>query len=286
MLTWDARAEALLTLPLGRRRLGCPLCGRDKRRDTALSVEARPERVLWKCHRCGWAGAIPRRETLRTQAAPPPTRHERLSNHGRALWDACQALPGTAGEAYLAARGCRLPPPDGHLRFHPSLRHPATGYRGPALVALVTDLASGEPLTLHRTWVRADGTKAAQADPPRLLLGGHTKQGGVIRLWPERAPETLTLAEGIETALAAAWASAPAWAAIDAGNLAALAPLPGVVHLRLAADPDPAGLQAAARCAARWLVAGVRVTAILPPLDAGDVADVAQRAKEADHERG
>lgn len=273
MLTRDARAEALLTLPLGRHRLGCPHCGTNKRRDTAVSVEALPDRVVWRCHRCGWSGAVPRRG-----AAPPmPARHERLSERGRALWDACRPLQGTVGEAYLSARGCRLPPPDGHLRFHPNLRHPVTGYRGPALVALVTDLTGGRALTLHRTWICADGSKARQADPPRLLLGGHTKQGGVIRLWPDSAPEGLTLAEGIETALAAAWAGAPAWAAIDAGNLAALAPLPGVKRLTVAADPDAAGLRAAARWAARWRAAGVHVRVVLPSADAGDVADVARK---------
>ncbi|TSE18489.1 Toprim domain protein [Tepidimonas alkaliphilus] len=277
MLTRNARAEALLSLPLGRHRLGCPHCGSQKRRDTALSVEALPDRAVWRCHRCGWAGAIPRRSAAPPAAPPMPVRHERLSEHGRALWDACQPLRGTIGEAYLSARGCRLPPPDGHLRFHPSLPHPVTGYRGAAIVALVTDLSSGEPLTLHRTWVRADGTKASEADPPRLLLGGHAKKGGVIRLWPEPAPEALTLAEGIETALAAAWAAVPAWAAIDAGNLAALAPLPGVKRLTIAADPDGAGLQAAARCAARWRAAGVHVRVVLPSADAGDVADVARK---------
>ena len=107
--------------------------------------------------------------------------------------------------------------------------------------------------------MRADGTKA-DVDPPRLLLGGHRKQGGVIRLWPDEAVTTgLAIAEGIETALSLAHDYKPVWSVIDAGNLAAFPVLPGIETLIIGADHDEAGLKAAAACADRWAAAGVEV---------------------------
>jgi hypothetical protein len=58
-------------------------------------------------------------------------------------------VPGTVAADYLAARRCALPHPEGDLRWHPEVRHPS-GHVGPALLALVTDAVTCEPLTLHR----------------------------------------------------------------------------------------------------------------------------------------
>lgn len=159
---------------------------------------------------------------------------------------------------YLKARHCRIPPTDGDLRYDASLKH-STGYVGPALVARITDAVTREALTLHRTWVRPDG-RTADVDPPRLLLGNHRKQGGVIRLWPDEAvTEGLGIAEGIETALSLAWAYVPVWAGVDAGNLKAFPRLPGIESLVIGADNDPAGVDAAHACAQRWAADGVEV---------------------------
>jgi putative DNA primase/helicase len=182
------------------------------------------------------------------------------------------ALHGTVGAKYLQARGCALSPADGDVRFHPALRHPC-GYTGPGLLALVTDAVSRQARTLHRTWINADGTKA-NVDPPRMLLGGHRKAGGVIRLWPDEAVTTgLAVAEGIETALSLAHSYRPAWACIDAGNLAALPVLPGIECLVIGADHDEAGLRAAEACAERWEAAGVDVVAIAPQTARSDWND-------------
>jgi hypothetical protein len=111
-------------------------------------------------------------------------------------------------------------------------------------------------MTLHRTWIRADGSKAPVV-PPRMLLGSHRKAGGVIRLWPdEEVTSGLGVAEGIETALSLAHAFTPVWACIDSGNLAALPVLAGIESLLIAADHDPAGLRAAEACGKRWAIAG------------------------------
>lgn len=202
----------------------------------------------------------PARAPRKAPARPvqQPATHETLSDYGRALWDACRPVHGTA-RGYLMARRCVVPPEDGNLRCHSALKHAVSGYTGPALVALVTDAVTREPLSLHRTWIQADGRKA-DVDPPRLVLGGHRKQGGVIRLWPDEAVTYgLAVAEGIETALSLAHAYTPAWACIDAGNLAALPVLAGIETLLIGADNDPAGSKAANDCATRWAAAGVEV---------------------------
>ena len=172
-----------------------------------------------------------------------------LSDYGFELWRSTRVLSGPA-LAYLEHRSCRLPPLGSHLRWIPDLKHPF-GHVGPALVALVTDAVTCKPITLHRTWITRSGK--AGVDPPRLLLRGHRKQGGVIRLWPDdEVTLGLGIAEGIETALSLAWAHSPAWSCIDAGNLSSFPVLEGIESLVIAADHDPAGLNAAEACARRW----------------------------------
>jgi hypothetical protein len=152
---------------------------------------------------------------------------------------------------YLQARACVLPPADSDLRCMPALRHPS-GYIGPALVALITDVCTGAPLSLHRTWIKPDGNKA-DVSPPRLLLKDHPIAGGVIRLWPDEAVTAgLGIAEGIETALSLAHGFTPVWSLIDAGHLAKFPLLNGIEELIIAADNDDAGRKAANECAARW----------------------------------
>ncbi len=266
----------------GPTRQPCPQCDRGARdRACGVTIEHDGGGVA-HCFRCGYV------ETMRNDLASArpgdraprptaPTRHDRLSEFGLELWASCRPLAGD-GLEYLSARHCALPPADGHLRYHPALKHPPSGTAGPALVGLVTDAVTGEPLTLHRTWVRADGQKAP-IDPPRMLLGGHRKAGGVVRLWPDEAVTMgLGVAEGIETALSLAHAFQPVWACIDAGNLAALPVLSGIESLLIGADNDPAGIAAAEACAERWAAAGREARIALPPGQKTDMNDLARAA--------
>ncbi|MDY0328910.1 MAG: toprim domain-containing protein [Thiomonas sp.] len=271
------------TLRTGENRLPCPQCDRGPK-DKALSVRVEDDgRMVWTCHRCGWSGAAGR-ETQPAAPARPPSKAATKHRAGLAPWAdrewaTAQPIHGAA-LAYLKARACCIPPEGSHLRYNPSLHHPS-GYTGPGLVALVTDARTGQPISLHRTWVRADGEKAP-LEAPRLLAAGHRKAGGVIRLWPRQSGQPLGIAEGIETALSLAHADVAAWAAIDAGNLAALPVLPGVPELLIAVDADPAGEAAAAECSSRWLAAGRRVRLVRPDAGDNDLNDTAQ--KYAGHE--
>ena len=205
-----------------------------------------------------------------------------LSEHGRKLWRECRPMAGTIGAAYLAARRCTLPPEDGALRFHPARKHPMGDHIGPALVALVTDATTGEPMSLHTTFICADGTKPAHLPgPARLMLGRHRKAGGVIRLWPDEAVTTgLGIGEGVETCLSLAHAFRPVWSLIDAGNLRAFPVLAGVESLLIAADHDPAGLAAARECAARWCAAGRTASLVMAPAAGADLNDELKKEQQ------
>ena len=145
------------------------------------------------------------------------------------------------------------------------------------MLVLVRD-AAGEPLAIHRTYLRRDGTGKADVEPTKASLG--PVWGGAVRLAP-LAPE-LVIGEGIETAAAAGLLTdLPAWAAISAGNLANGLVLPvGVRTVVIAVDRDPAGERAAAAAAARWRAEGRHVLLLIPDRPGEDAADVL-RAREA-----
>ena len=205
--------------------------------------------------------------------------HQTLSAYGLRLWASSLPLANTIGAAYLLARGCVIPPADGDLRFLPAHKHPLGDYTGPALVALVSDIVTGQPIGLHFTWVCPDGSKANTPGPARLLLGGHRKAGGCIRLWPDEAvTHGLGVGEGIESCLSLAHAFTPAWSLIDAGNLAALPVLPGIAALTIAQDNDPAGRRAAQALADRYTAAGCAVAIVASGAEGEDLNDLIKDA--------
>lgn len=273
----DSRVLALCAqLPAGDHRASCPSCERGPA-DRALSLRADGRGgALVHCFRCGLSGVVRLADDHFPRSSPARRAHRPSDDYRlRELWNAARPIDGV-GRAYLEARGCAIPPAEGHLRFLPRLRHPVAGIEAPALVALVTSIEDAAPITLHRTWIRADGRKA-DLQPPRMLLAGRPKRGGCIRLWPDDAVTCgLGIAEGIESALALAWAHAPVWAAIDAGNLTQFPLLEGIESLVIAADHDQAGLRAARECARRWAGRDVRV--VVPPEPGTDLADVAGSA--------
>jgi hypothetical protein len=268
----------------GDSRAPCPFCSSGEHRSKGKTLgitKAADGRVVWHCFRCAAAGVhTPERSHPHTTREPRPLvqvdrpHHDGLSHWAMALWRSTQPITSadTAGK-YLLNRCCALPPLHSHLRWHPSLKHPS-GYQGAALVALLTHAVTTKPMSLHRTWVQANGKKA-DLDPPRLLLGGHTKAGTVCRLWPDdEVTMGLGIAEGIETALSLAHGYTPVWAAIDAGNLSQLPYLHGIENLLIARDRDPAGERAATACAARWDPAGA--TVLITQQATNDLNDFAQ----------
>lgn len=268
-------------------RLRCPqpACASKRGEALAVTIDSDGRGAAWTCHRCGWAGGA--RDGRTSERASAPRRAPRepaavpTDPQTHPAWRGSRVITrdDPAGR-YLCARGCALPHPEGDLRWHPALRHPCQ-HVGPALLGLVTDvLDASRCLTLHRTWITGDGSgRKAGVDPPRLLLKGHRKAGGVVRLWPDDAVTLgLGLAEGIETALTLARAFTPVWSCIDAGNLAAFPVLDGIESVTVAADHDPAGIRASDALAVRWAAAGCEVRRIVPPSPGADLNDLASDA--------
>jgi putative DNA primase/helicase len=248
----------------------CPLCDCGPR-DTALVTTTDEIGTVSYCHRCGYTVA---NNIVTGERRPIPIRTYRpwrdIAAH---LWQQAQPLRGSIAETYLRGRGCRLPPEDGDLRFLPA----RDGYFA-AMLARVTDAVTGEPISLHFTRLAPDGHGKAGTDRDKLLLSGHRKSRGCIRLWPdEHITSSLTLAEGIESALAAANTFAPTWSTVDAGNLGSFPVLGGIETLTIIADHDPAGLSAADSCARCWRAAGHTVRVLTPRMTGEDAADIAQR---------
>jgi phage/plasmid primase-like uncharacterized protein len=260
----------------GEYRRPCPQC--DKRtRDDALAIRIDDRGATWFCHRCNFTGSCNEGRETRTVAGykakaerPAADVPQRWSERAEAIWRRSMPISGTIGEVYLKVRHCVIPPADGDLRFLPQ-----TDDFPPCLLGRVTDFVTNEPMSLHFTKLRSDGGGKARTERDKILLKGHQKKGGVIRLWPnDSVTLSLALAEGIESALAAAKLHTPIWAAIDAGNLGALPVVQGIETIVIFADHDPVGIAAAQSLATRWRTAGRLAQAWMPTMEKADANDV------------
>jgi hypothetical protein len=282
---------------LGKTDAPCPLCGPDRR---SPANRSRPVLAIWRhepnfatyyCARCGESGwaredggrTIERAELTKLRAAASERdtlcEAKRIAAAGR-IWREAQYARGTIVERYLTGRGLTIP--DGaELRFHPAC--PRSADRVPAMVALFTDIKTGEPTGIHRTFLKADGSGKAEIEPAKMTLG--RAGGSCIKLSPdEDVTDELGLSEGIEnglTALCAGWA--PVWAVGSSGTLKAFPVLPGIEALTVFADPKPQEMVAARACADRWTAAGREVTIWEP--HGGDWNDV-MRGLGNEHDDG
>ena len=213
----------------------------------------------------------------------------------KAIWQASQSLMGSLAETYLVNRLNGHSIPDavietGNLRYstHPLVHweDPIEGMAG-ALLARMVDPLTGDGTGIHRTFVRADGSKIG-----RKMLGG----SGIVKLCdPESQGDALTgigLGEGLESSLSAMilfdWQ--PIWASLNSGNMARFPVLLHVEAITLFADHDvaklvngkmvQAGQQAAIKCAQRWQLAG-RESSIFHAPAVGDDFNNQMKMKEA-----
>lgn len=196
-----------------------------------------------------------------------------------ALWNSSVPAVGTIAEEYLSRRGLPGLAASPALRFRGDCRHPA-GETLPAVVAAVTG-ASGATVAVHRTYLSAGGNGKADIEPAKASLG--PVMGGAIRLAP--VSSELVIGEGIESSASAGiLLGLPAWSALSAGNLAARLMLPKEVRsVVIAADPDLAGLTAAANAAARWRVEGRTVRIAVPDEYDNDFNDLLMRRRASEY---
>jgi hypothetical protein len=194
---------------------------------------------------------------------------ERRIALARRIWGRTGNACGGPVAAYLAGRGITIAPPES-LRMAPSLRRLDGTYQ-PAMVARVDDV-NGCLIGIHRTWLELLPDGGWQRHD-RASLGPIS--GGAVRLAP--AAETLLVAEGIESGMAATQATAqPTWAALSAGGIERLILPPLARQIIILADNDVSGTgeRAAYRAADRWLGEGRRVRIAMPPEPDTDFNDV------------
>ena len=197
----------------------------------------------------------------------PKTEPEGPSPEDRKRWESLweRAKPGhPLLQRYLRARGLSLEPP-------PSLR--LARWKGePVMVARVE--GEGGLLGLHLTLLEPDGRGRKE----KKLAKGSKPKGGAIRLFPLEEGHPLALAEGIETALAVREATGwPVWATIAAPFMKEVALPPEVKEVVVAADHDPAGIDAAKSLARKLLQEGRRVRIAVPPEEGEDWLDTLTR---------
>lgn len=265
-------------------RTACPQCAKSTRDDT-LGVNI--ETGAYHCFRCGWKGRAGGECTAPRPIAriDDPAIAERKRERLRRTWADAVPLSSPRAHAvrrYLEARalGDVLKDPPRSLRAHSELEYwdgaRCLG-RFPAMVALFHG-ARGEAVTLHVTYLRADGCAKAAVPSAKKVLSptraGATK-GGSIRLYQPRGG-VLGIAEGIESALSLRLMQGiPVWSAFCADNLSRIRLPEGLAQLQIAVDIDPSGkgrevAQALATRVRSWSPR-TRVLMVLPEADDDDL---------------
>jgi putative DNA primase/helicase len=204
-----------------------------------------------------------------SQPAEPKEDDAARINRALLVWSEVQPVCGTLAEQYLVGRGIQVPDEAlDVLGFH--WHCPFGERRAPALVALVQDIITGEPIAIHRRQLTPDAAKADSW----MALG--PKSGGAIRLSRSDCGD-LAIGEGVETCLAGMQlGSGPTWSVIDAGGMTAFPVLDHVGRLTIMADNDVSetGRRAAAACRDRWAAAGKAVRCAMPEEPGQDFNDV------------
>jgi hypothetical protein len=244
----------------------CPAHGD---RTPSLSVRVGATSLLFKCF-AGCSAVEILRALRRLDLAVPVASGAQQARHDVAsrgfgaaaqrLWEESKTLGGSPGAAYLARRGFLLLPTE--LRFHPRTplgRGRLVQFR-PAIIAAVRE---GRTLVaVQRLFLAPDQPALAPDLPnPKLTLG---RPGtGAVQLF--RAGTALGLAEGIETALSAAFLlGLPVWAALGNERLSRLVIPAHVERLVLLPDNDRAGRLAESLAYEAYARDGLRIDTVWP----------------------
>lgn len=174
---------------------------------------------------------------------------------------------------YLTSRGLSKIP--GVLRYHPKCWESETKRDQKAMLAVFTG-ADGVAVTMHRTYLDADGVKLPVESPKKILPALKKMTGGAVRLFPLEG-DTLGVAEGIETAIAASEdVGIPVWAALSSTLIEVFEVPSGVKTLIVFADNDKnfAGQKAAFVLANKVARLGVSVVVHIPDIPGDDWLDV------------
>ena len=266
-----------------KRKISCPFHS-----DSTPSLHVYDDRH-WHCFSCRRHGddiidllvivkGIDRNEAealLQSAPASPVINPGETLTAAKLIWDAGAPISGSLAEKYLReVRGIDIDllPVTDALRFHDDCPF-GPGVRYPCLIARFSDVIDDSFAGLHRI---ALPPAFAGNKVPRMTLGAWPRPRA-IKLW--RANGRLYVAEGVETAMAAALLSdrdapmQPAWAAGSSGNAAKLPVLAGV-DVTLLVDRDASGEDSARQCRRRYLTAGRDVRRLQTPAGFKDFNDL------------
>lgn len=195
----------------------------------------------------------------------------------RDTWKATQPIEvGDAVHRYLERRGIDELIYPSALRFAPNLRDGAGGVH-PAMVAMVGVHGQDKFVSMHRTFLKSDGSGKAEIPSPRKLMPGSLPAGACVMLSEYVPGGPLGIAEGIETAMSAsALYSMPVWAAINSTLLAKWVPPEGCDEIAIFGDNDAkfGGQKAAFALAHSLAVKGKVVTTHIPEIAGQDWNDI------------
>lgn len=261
----------------------CPMCGGTDR----WRFDDKAGRGTWFCSHCGAGDGIELvkrinrvefrearqmilRELPAAHVALPERETYDYSAFGKELWQRSAPLNGdNASSLYLKRRHVWLDEPPTQIRHVDGVK--CEGERYSALIAQFVGPDASER-TYQLTYLTEDGQKAG-VQPPRKTMG-KMPSGGAVRLFP--SSDTLGIAEGVETAIAAHLLhGVPVWATFSCAALMKWQPPPNAENILIFGDHDASftGQHGAYALAYRLKGDGVNCEVRLPELE-GDWADV------------
>ena len=275
----------------------CPICSTTKDWFKFDDLEGRGS---WLCNACGagdgwdllmrlndWgfkdAAGYVRSMVGKVEAKPvvPGRSQDDIQNALRTVWNGARRVERGDPVATYLERRCGGPEafPDfpSCLRFHPALPYvddDGVVTTHPAMLAQVLG-ADDVAVTIHRTYLTADGKKANVKSPKKLMTPIRKMENVAIRLRPIE-DGWLGVAEGIETAYCAEGRhGAPVWACVSAGLLKTFRPPPEVTLLAVMGDNDASftGQAAAYELARIVRNTGIEVKVLIPETVGTDWAD-------------
>lgn len=214
---------------------------------------------------------------LKVEAPKPDLSPEKRRDILRDTYRATQPIQlGDVAHKYLESRGVEeLIYPDA-LRFAPRLKDGEGGVR-PAMVAMVGVPGADKFVSMHRTFLKPDGSGKAEMAAPRKLMAGELPDGACVMLSEYAPGGPLGIAEGIETAMSAsALFDMPVWAAINSTLLGKWQPPESCTEVAIFADNDRklGGQSAAYALGHRLAVKGIAVTVHVPDRIGADFNDI------------
>ena len=238
----------------------CPICGGSDR----WRFDDKDGRGSWFCNQCGAGDGISLvmkmtgRQfsevaseidglvgNIKAEDHRPQIDQARRENMLREVYLASKPIvPGDLAHRYLEGRHIAERAYPATLRFAPKLADGEGGIR-PCMVAMVGIHGDLRPngrqryATMHRTFLRPDGSGKAEMASPRKMMPGSVPDGACVMLsdWPGYGP--IGIAEGIETAMSAsAMFDIPVWAALNATMMTKWVPPEGADEVVIFADHD------------------------------------------------